>query len=172
MNESKPTQGMTDNTQSDVVEAILAWLRSDYAKGSDDWCDAADAFADYIEENILPRFASLSTKDDGLVGELEKALPLLEDLETGQDCEDYAYAKGKGFQAMTYCPAAFEALRCIPRVLTALRSDRDAVVEELGRPFVTCRAEFGDYYVKLKYETLSEAQEAHAAIVKALKGDR
>ena len=121
---------MTDNTQSDVVEAILAWLRSDYAKGSDDWCDAADAFADYIEENILPRFASLSTKDDGLVGELEKALPLLEDLETGQDCEDYAYAKGKGFQAMTYCPAAFEALRCIPRVLTALRSDRDAVVDE------------------------------------------
>ena len=60
--------------------------------------------------------------EDGLVEVLRKALPLLDDLEVGQDCEEYAYAKGKGFQAMTYCPEAFEALRCIPAILAALQS--------------------------------------------------
>jgi hypothetical protein len=55
-----------------------------------------------------------------LVEELTKALPLLDGLETGQDCEEYAFATGRGFQAMTYCPGAFEALRCIPRVIAAL----------------------------------------------------
>jgi len=49
-----------------------------------------------------------------IVERLQAALPLLEELETGQECAEYAYAKGKGFQAMTYCPEAFEALRSIP----------------------------------------------------------
>ncbi len=49
-----------------------------------------------------------------IVERLRAALPLLEELETGQECAEYAYAKGKGFQAMTYCPEAFEALRSIP----------------------------------------------------------
>jgi hypothetical protein len=55
-----------------------------------------------------------------LAEKLAKALPLLDGLETGQECEEYAFAKGTGFQAMTYCPQAFEALRCIPEVLAAL----------------------------------------------------
>lgn len=57
-----------------------------------------------------------------LADELEKALPLLEDLKTGQDCEDYAFAKGKGFQAMTYCPEAFDALKHLPAAIEALRT--------------------------------------------------
>lgn len=62
------------------------------------------------------------TTDAGLAERLEKALPLLDDLETGQECEDYAFAKGKGFQAMTYCPDAFEALRALPDAIAALRT--------------------------------------------------
>jgi hypothetical protein len=57
-----------------------------------------------------------------LVERLSDTLPLLDGLETGQDCEEYAYAKAGGFQAMTYCPDAFEALRCIPDVIAALRA--------------------------------------------------
>jgi hypothetical protein len=57
-----------------------------------------------------------------LIARLEAALPLLEDLRTGQDCEDYAFATGKGFQAMTYIPDAFEALRCLPEVIAALKA--------------------------------------------------
>lgn len=61
-------------------------------------------------------------KDDvaGLVEKLTPALKLLEELEVGQDCAEYAYAKGKGFQAMTYTPEAFEALRDLPATLDAL----------------------------------------------------
>lgn len=54
-----------------------------------------------------------------LVEKLTKALPILDGLETGRDCEEYAFAKGNGFQAMTYCPEAFEALRCLPDVIAA-----------------------------------------------------
>ena len=66
--------------------------------------------------------ATRHTPTDGLAGELAKALPLLEDLKTGQDCQDYAFAKGKGFEAMTYCPEAFEALRHLPAAIAALSS--------------------------------------------------
>ena len=61
-------------------------------------------------------------KDDvaGLVEKLTPALKLLEELEVGQDCPEYAYAKGKGFQSMTYIPEAFEALRELPVMLDAL----------------------------------------------------
>ncbi len=56
----------------------------------------------------------------GLVEKLTPALKLLEELEVGQDCPEYAYAKGKGFQSMTYIPEAFEALRELPVMLDAL----------------------------------------------------
>ena len=57
-----------------------------------------------------------------LIKKLEAALPILDDLETGQDCAEYAYAKGRDFKAMTYIPEAFEALRCLPDVIAALRA--------------------------------------------------
>lgn len=56
-----------------------------------------------------------------LVEQIEAALPIIEGLETGQECADYAFARGKGFQAMTYCPEAFEALRVLPAIIVALR---------------------------------------------------
>ena len=59
---------------------------------------------------------------DELIAALEKAMPLLDDLQTGRDCEEYAFATGKGFQAMTYIPEVFEALRCLPEVIAALRA--------------------------------------------------
>lgn len=67
---------------------------------------------------------------NSLIERIEKALPILEDMETGQDCPDYAFAKGKGFQAMTYIPEAFEALRCLPEVITALRARTTIAGEE------------------------------------------
>lgn len=70
------------------------------------------------------------TDTNALIAELEKILPLIEQLETGQDCEEYAYAKGALFQAMTYAPEAFEALRCIPEAATEL-SRLQAEVERL-----------------------------------------
>lgn len=57
-----------------------------------------------------------------LIEKMERALPLIDGLETGQDCEEYAFAHGKHFQAMTLCPEAFEALRCLPDVIAALRA--------------------------------------------------
>ena len=62
---------------------------------------------------------------DRLVEQLGAIIPLLDGLETGQDCADYAFAKSNGFQAMTYCPDAFEALRSVPEAaatITALRA--------------------------------------------------
>lgn len=58
---------------------------------------------------------------------VERIAPLLEELETGQDCAEYAYAKGKGFQAMTYCPEAFEALKELPETVTALQERANAL---------------------------------------------
>lgn len=80
---------------------------------------------------------------DELIARLRAALPLLEELETGQDCEDYAFAKAKGFQAMTYCPEAFEALRCIPDALAALES-RPAPTEERAREVLASIVEEDD----------------------------
>lgn len=71
-----------------------------------------------------------------LIERLTEALPILDGLETGRDCEEYAFATGNGFQAMTHCPHAFEALRCIPNVITALErlsSDREMMREALDR---------------------------------------
>ena len=71
---------------------------------------------------------------DDLERRLREALPLLDGLETGQDCEEYAYAHGNGFQAMTHCPSAFEALRSLPEAigeLTRLRAENEAL-EWLG----------------------------------------
>lgn len=68
-------------------------------------------------------------KDDELIATLAATLPLLEELETGQDCAEYAYAKGSGFQAMTYCPEAFEALRSIP----AAKARIEALTAEVAR---------------------------------------
>lgn len=39
---------------------------------------------------------------------------LLPGLETGQNCEEYAFANGNTFQAMTMAPEGFEALRAVP----------------------------------------------------------
>ena len=71
----------------------------------------------------------------GLVEKLTPALKLLEELEVGQDCPEYAYAKGKGFQSMTYIPEAFEALRELPvmlDVLTTLSARVETLEAELG----------------------------------------
>lgn len=57
------------------------------------------------------------TSHDNVTDIVERIAPLLEELETGQDCAEYAYAKGKGFQAMTYCPEAFEALKELPEYI-------------------------------------------------------
>lgn len=70
------------------------------------------------------------TDYDILRERLLEILPLLDGLETGQDCEDYAFATGNGFQAMTYCPSAFEALRCIPEAAKAI-TQLQAKVERL-----------------------------------------
>jgi|GEM_PF-4531749 len=61
------------------------------------------------------------TDTNSLADELAKALPLIEDLETGQDCEEYAYANGKFFQAMTHAPEAFDALKHLPAAISVLR---------------------------------------------------
>ena len=60
--------------------------------------------------------------DKTLVERLRDILPLLKDLETGQDCAEYAFAKGDGFQAMTYCPDAFEALRVLPEAIDTIKA--------------------------------------------------
>ena len=70
------------------------------------------------------------TDTNALIAELEKILPLIEQLETGRDCEEYAFAKSSCFQAMTYAPEAFEALRCIPEAAAEL-SRLQAEVERL-----------------------------------------
>lgn len=57
---------------------------------------------------------------DDLIKRLTAALPLLDGLKTGQDCEEYAFAKASGFQAMTYCPEAFEALRALPDAIARI----------------------------------------------------
>ena len=73
----------------------------------------------------------------GLVEKLTPALKLLEELEVGQDCPEYAYAKGKGFQSMTYIPEAFEALRELPVMLDALTT-LSARVETLEAALRRC----------------------------------
>ena len=60
--------------------------------------------------------------DKTLAQRLLDILPLLKDLETGQDCAEYAFAKGEGFQAMTYCPDAFEALRVLPEAIDTIEA--------------------------------------------------
>jgi len=72
-----------------------------------------------------------------LVERLRGILPLLEELETGQDCEEYAYAKGKSFQAMTYAPEAFEALRSIPEAADTIEAMQAEIErqEELVRVY-------------------------------------
>lgn len=60
------------------------------------------------------------TERKALVEQLRGILPLLDGLEVGQDCADYSYAKAGGFQAMTYCPDAFEALRCVPEAIARI----------------------------------------------------
>mgnify|MGYP006921292195 CR=1 FL=1 len=73
------------------------------------------------------------TSHDNVTDIVERIAPLLEELETGQDCAEYAYAKGKGFQAMTYCPEAFEALKELPEYITTLRKQlenaREVIIE-------------------------------------------
>ncbi len=59
---------------------------------------------------------------DKLVERLNAILPLMEGLEVGQDCEEYAFARGKGFQAMTYVPAAFQALVCVPDAIERIQA--------------------------------------------------
>lgn len=76
----------------------------------------------------------MTTVIDELIERLRLALPLLDGLETGQDCADYAFAKAEGFQAMTYCPEAFEALRSLPEAITqlaALKARCEALVNAL-----------------------------------------
>jgi hypothetical protein len=70
-----------------------------------------------------------------LVERLRDILPLLEELETGQDCEEYAYAKGKAFQAMTYEPEAFEALRSIPEAADTIEAMQAAL--KTARTYMT-----------------------------------
>ncbi len=66
---------------------------------------------------------------DRLVEQLGAIIPLLDGLETGQDCADYAFAKSNGFQAMTYCPDAFEALRSVPEAAAAITTLRARIAE-------------------------------------------
>jgi len=66
---------------------------------------------------------------DRLVEQLGAIIPLLDGLETGQDCADYAFAKSNGFQAMTYCPDAFEALRSVPEAAAAITALRARIAE-------------------------------------------
>lgn len=71
-----------------------------------------------------------------MIERLEAMLPLIDGLETGQDCPDYAFAKANGFRAMTYCPEAFEALRALPKaaaMIARLVAERDAAREELAQ---------------------------------------
>lgn len=70
---------------------------------------------------------------DNVTDIVERIAPLLEELETGQDCAEYAYAKGKGFQAMTYCPEAFEALKELPEYITTLRKQLENAREALQK---------------------------------------
>lgn len=70
--------------------------------------------------NLADKIEGSTADIAGLVEILGATLPLLDGLETGRDCEDYAFAKANLFRAMTYCPEAFEALRCIPEAAATL----------------------------------------------------
>jgi len=97
-----------------------------------------------------------------IVERLQAALPLLEELETGQECAEYAYAKGKGFQAMTYCPEAFEALRSIPEAADTI-TDLLAALKRISRSYENQNINHVDFRVNAK-------NIADAAIAKAKGG--
>jgi len=84
-----------------------------------------------------------------IVERLQAALPLLEELETGQECAEYAYAKGKGFQAMTYCPEAFEALRSIPEAADTI-TDLLAALKRISRSYENQNINHVDFRVNAK----------------------
>lgn len=89
---------------------------------------------------------------DRLVEQLGAIIPLLDGLETGQDCADYAFAKSNGFQAMTYCPDAFEALRSVPEAAATITTLRARIAEDQAQiaALTTYRENLRDEVVELR----------------------
>ena len=89
---------------------------------------------------------------DRLVEQLGAIIPLLDGLETGQDCADYAFAKSNGFQAMTYCPDAFEALRSVPEAAAAITALRARIAEDQAQiaALTTYKENLRDEVVELR----------------------
>ena len=89
---------------------------------------------------------------DRLVEQLGAIIPLLDGLETGQDCADYAFAKSNGFQAMTYCPDAFEALRSVPEAAAAITALRARIAEDQAQiaALTTYRENLRDEVIELR----------------------
>lgn len=52
--------------------------------------------------------------ENELIERLRKAAELIDGLEVGRDCEEYSFARGTHFQAMTYNEDAFRALLALP----------------------------------------------------------
>lgn len=65
---------------------------------------------------------------------LRNALPLTDGLETGREYEEYAYATGQLFQAMTLAPEAFEALRSLTDLDAALATIRGETLPVAASP--------------------------------------
>lgn len=105
---------------------------------------------------------------DNVTDIVERIAPLLEELETGQDCAEYAYAKGKGFQAMTYCPEAFEALKELPEYITTLRKQLENAREAL-REYLEAE-EIDDPAIRM--QELSVCREQARKALSAIKGDK
>lgn len=150
MNESKPKRGMTDNTQSDVVEAL-----SKATSPAEAW---------HLVINNRAALASLSTKDDDLVGAWSQ----------GVDGNGRAYLQDEDFtyDVRLYVdgdfPSEVSRARYVDRILTALRSDRDAVVEEASKAIERAADDYGTGQPLAFIMGMNHA----AGIVRNLKGDR
>ena len=104
---------------------------------------------------------------DRLVEQLGAIIPLLDGLETGQDCADYAFAKSNGFQAMTYCPDAFEALRSVPEAAAAITALRARIAEDQAQiaALTTYKENLRDEVIELR----ARIAELEAAQQQAIK---
>lgn len=109
---------------------------------------------------------------DRLVEQLGAIIPLLDGLETGQDCADYAFAKSNGFQAMTYCPDAFEALRSVPEAAATITALRARIAEDQAQiaALTTYRENLRDEVVELRARIAElEAERAEWVEVERLR---
>jgi hypothetical protein len=79
------------------------------------------------DEKWSAEHGAMTDGTNPVIERLRPALKLLDGLEVGQDCEEYAYAKANGLQAMTTIPEAFEALRALPDAIAALEAMPDVV---------------------------------------------